>query len=285
MNTEKQDIILEARNISYAYEKGEPYSLNGVSLQIRRGSKVAFMGANGCGKSTFFLCCNGIFKPDKGELLFAGRSLDYSRKGLLHLRSKVGVVFQEPDNQLFCSSVFQEISFGILNMGVPPDRAKQEVEGMIESLEISPFQDRPTHALSGGQKKQVSIADILVMRPDVMILDEPGAALDARHTKIVHEIVDRLTQEGITVLMATHDMNYALLWADEIVLMHEGQVLMQDSPINVCAHKAVLAMTNQAEPEVLRLFSLLQKKGIIGSGLTPPRDMAQLEGYIEAFDK
>lgn len=285
MNTEKQDIILEAKNICYAYEKGEAYSLNGVSLQIKRGSKVAFMGANGCGKSTFFLCCNGIFKPDKGEILFAGSPLDYSRKGLLHLRSKVGVVFQEPDNQLFCSSVFQEISFGILNMGVPPDRAKQEVEGIIESLEITPFQDRPAHALSGGQKKQVSIADILVMRPDVMILDEPGAALDARHTKIVNEIVDRLTQGGITVLMATHDMNYALLWADEIVLMHEGKVLMQDSPINVCAHKEVLAMTNQEEPEVLRLFSLLQRKNIIGSGLAPPRDMAQLEGYIEAIDR
>lgn len=285
MDIDKQDIILEARNVHYAYEKGEPFSLKGVNLQIKRGSRVAFMGANGCGKSTFFLCCNGIYKPDKGELLFAGKPLDYSRKGLLHLRSKVGVVFQDPDNQLFCSSVFQEISFGILNMGVPPDRAIQEVEGIIERLEISSFKDRPAHALSGGQKKQVSIADILVMRPDVMILDEPGAALDARHTKIVNEIVDKLTKEGITVLMATHDMNYALLWADEIVLMHEGQVLMHDSPINVCSQKEVLAMTNQAEPEVLRLFSLLQRKGMIEEGLSPPKDMNELEEYIEAFDK
>lgn len=281
MSTEKTDIILEARDVYYAYEEGGPYSLNGVSLQIKRGSKVAFMGANGCGKSTFFLCCNGIYKPAKGELLFDGRPLDYSKKGLLSLRGKVGIVFQDPDNQLFCASVFQEISFGILNMGVSEARAKQEVEGVIDKLLIAPFKDRPAHALSGGQKKQVSIADILVMHPDVIILDEPGAALDARHTKIVNEIVDKLTKEGITVLMATHDINYALSWADEIVLMHEGRVLIQDKPVKVCSQKEALSLTNQEEPWVLRLFSRLQKKGIIKEGQKTPVCMAELEHYIE----
>ena len=104
------------------------------------------MGANGSGKSTFFLCCNGIHKPDKGTIYFDGQPLDYSREGLLKLRSKIGIVFQDPDNQLFSASVYQEISFGILNLGVPEEEARKEVEQVIETLEIEPFRHKPTHA-------------------------------------------------------------------------------------------------------------------------------------------
>ncbi|MSC84123.1 ABC transporter ATP-binding protein [Eubacterium sp. am_0171] len=285
MNTEEQDVIIEARDVHYAYEEGGPHSLNGVSLKIKRGKKVAFMGANGCGKSTFFLCCNGIYKPDKGMVLFEGKPVDYSKKGLLDLRSRVGIVFQDPDNQLFSASVYQEISFGILNMGVAEEKARQEVDQVIGHLEITPFRDRPAHALSGGQKKQVSIADILVMHPEVIILDEPAAALDAKHTKIVNQIVDGLAEEGITILMATHDIDYALSWADEIVLMHEGRVLRHADPVTVCTDQEALAMTNQEEPAVLKLFARLQKKGILGGGLKPPVNIRELEYYIEASSK
>ena len=243
------------------------------------------MGANGCGKSTFFLCCNGIYKPDKGMVLFEGKPVDYSKKGLLDLRSRVGIVFQDPDNQLFSASVYQEISFGILNMGVTEEKARQEVDQVIGHLEITPFRDRPAHALSGGQKKQVSIADILVMHPEVIILDEPAAALDAKHTKIVNQIVDGLAEEGITILMATHDIDYALSWADEIVLMHEGKVLRHADPVTVCTDQEALAMTNQEEPAVLKLFERLQKKGILGSGLKPPVNIRELEHYIEVSSR
>ena len=118
------------------------------------------MGANGSGKSTFFLCCNGILRPQKGDILFHGKPVSYKRKELLALRSKVGIVFQDPDKQLFSASVEQEISFGILNLGVAKEQARTEVEQVMEELEIVPFRKRPVHALSGGQKKQVSIADI-----------------------------------------------------------------------------------------------------------------------------
>lgn len=281
MSTAEQDMIIEVKNVHFSYEEGGPDSLDNVSLKIRRGSKVAFMGANGCGKSTFFLCCNGIHKPCKGTILFNGKPIDYSKKGLLNLRGKVGIVFQDPDNQLFSASVYQEISFGALNMGMRPEKAKKEVEDVMDYLEITPFRDRPTHALSGGQKKQVSIADILVMHPDVMILDEPGAALDAKHTKKVNEIVDKLAEEGITILMATHDVDYALSWADEIILMHEGKVLLQADPVTVCTNGEALIMTNQEEPAVLRLFRQLCSKGILKQDLKPPVSMKELECYIE----
>lgn len=275
-----KDVIIEARDVYYAYDEDGANSLNGVSLKIHRGQKIAFMGANGSGKSTFFLCCNGIYRPDKGVILYNGQPLDYSKKGLLYLRSKVGIVFQDPDSQLFLASVFQEISFGPMNLGLPEDKVRKDVEQVIEHLDITPFRERPAHALSGGEKKQVSIADVLVMHPEVIILDEPAAALDAKHTKIVNEIVDRLVSEGITVLMATHDIDYALSWADEIVLMHEGKVLMQDDPVTVCSNREALALTNQEEPAVLKLFRRLAAKGMLKDNLRPPVSLEQLEQYI-----
>lgn len=281
MSMGTEDIIIEAKDVHYAYEEGGPHSLNGVSLRIQRGRKVAFMGANGCGKSTLFLCCNGIYRPDSGTILFNGQPVDYSKKGLLDLRSRVGIVFQDPDNQLFSASVYQEISFGPMNLGLPEDEVRKDIEQVIGYLEITPFRDRPAHALSGGQKKQVSIADILVMHPEVIILDEPAAALDAKHTKMVNQIVDRLAGEGITILMATHDIDYALSWADEIVLMHEGKVLLQADPVTVCTNQEALEMTNQEEPAVLKLFEKLVNKGMLREGLQPPVSMEQLERYIE----
>ena len=120
------DMILKADNLHFSYDDDNSHSLNGLSLEIRRGQKVAFMGANGSGKSTFFLCCTGIHKPQSGKLYFNGEEVNYNKKGLLHLRSKVGIVFQDPDNQLFSASVYQEISFGILNLGVSKTRQKKK---------------------------------------------------------------------------------------------------------------------------------------------------------------
>lgn len=276
-----QDIILKAENLYYSYDDDNSHSLNGLSLEIKKGQKIAVMGANGSGKSTFFLCCTGILKPQKGHLFFKGKEYAYDKKSLLELRSKVGIVFQDPDNQLFSASVYQEISFGILNLGVSPEEAKKEVEKVIDYLEITPFRHKPTHALSGGQKKQVSIADILVMHPDIIILDEPAAALDPKHTIMVNHIVDQMTEAGITVLMATHDVDYAYEWADEVILFHEGKVLLHGSPSQVFSNKRILSQTNLEPPAVLELFESLCRKGILKASLEIPRNLKTLEQYIE----
>ena len=273
----QEDWIIEAENLCYTYDGNDERALDGMNLKIRRGRKVAFLGGNGSGKSTFFLCLNGIRRPDDGRILIDGTPVKYTRKGLLDLRRKVGVVFQEPDDQLFCASVYQEISFGIMNLGADEAEAEREVERVIEELGITPFQERPAHALSGGQKKLVAIADILVMHPEVMILDEPTAALDPKHTRIVQDIISKLTERGITVLMATHDMDYAYGWADEIVLMHEGKVLRIGSPAEVCSDRQALEKTNLEMPSVLRLYEIMKEKGILPSGDKPPVDMRELE--------
>lgn len=275
-----EEIILEARDVWYSYEENDRFSLQNLDLKIKKGSKIAFMGANGSGKSTFFLCCNGILKPQKGTILFHGRPVGYKRKDLMALRAKVGIVFQDPDKQLFSASVEQEISFGILNLGVSQEEAREAVEYVMEELEIIPFRKRPVHALSGGQKKQVSIADILVMRPEIIILDEPAAALDPKHTHMVNAMVEQLTEQGITVLMATHDMDYAYAWADEIVLMKDGTVLCQDIPEVVCRNTELLHETNLEEPALLRIFDRLKARGMIDAAADTPKKWEELESLI-----
>lgn len=274
------DVIISAKQIHYTYEDGTK-ALQGIDLEIKRGHKIAFLGANGSGKSTFFLCLNGIHKPQKGQLYFNNIPYHYSRKGLLDLRGKVGIVFQDPDNQLFSASVYQEISFGILNLGVDGKTAKETIEQVIDRLKITPFREKPTHALSGGQKKQVSVADIVVMKPEVIILDEPSAALDPKHAALVNAIIDELTHQGITVIVSTHDMDFALGWADDVVLFHHGQVLMQGAAEYVFSNPSILAKTHLTQPPVIKLFELLCKKGILKPSLPMPRTLKTLESYIQ----
>ena len=276
----KNEWIIETENLCYTYEGNDRRALDGVSVKIRRGRKVAFMGGNGSGKSTLFLCLNGILRPESGRVIIDGTPVKYNRKGLLDVRKKVGIVFQEPDNQLFSASVYQEISFGILNLGADEETARREVERVMEEVGIMLFSDRPAHALSGGQKKQVAIADILVMHPEVMILDEPAAALDPKHTRIVEEIIDRLTDKGITVLMATHDMDYAFAWADEIILMKDGQVIKEGSPGEVCGDREALERTNLEPPAVLTIYEKMLEKNLLKRGGTPPKNIRELEEML-----
>ncbi len=277
---EEKEWIVEAEELSYTYEGNDSKALDKVSLKLGRGQKIAFMGGNGSGKSTFFLCLNGILKPQEGRVLIDGCPVEYTRKGLLDVRQKVGIVFQEPDDQLFSASVFQEISFGVLNLGVDEEKARSEVEQVIQELGITPFRDRPAHALSGGQKKLVAIADILVMHPKVLILDEPAASLDPKHRKLVRSIVEQLSKKGLTILMATHDVDYAYAWADEIVLLDGGRVLRQGTPRQVYGDEEAMEQANLELPAVLRLYRRMVQKGILSPEEEPPKTIEDLERRI-----
>lgn len=276
------EYIIQTKQLQYIYDDGT-IALKGVDLKIKKGKKIAFLGANGSGKSTFFLCLNGILKPQKGTVYYEDNPISYKRKGLLDLRSKVQIVFQDPDDQLFCANVEQEISFGILNLGVEEDQVRTEVNTVMEHLEILPYKDKPTHALSGGQKKQVSVADILVMHPEVIILDEPCSALDPKHTDMVNHYIDELSTRGMTVLISTHDMDYAYAWADEIVIFHEGDILIQGSPQEVFENEQIIKQANLIQPYVLQLYECLCRKGVILKKFKAPKDLKTLITYIEAL--
>ena len=275
-----KDIILKAENVFFSYDDDNSFSLNNLSLEIKKGKKIAIMGPNGSGKSTFFFCCNGINKPSKGTIYFKGEPIKYNKKSLLELRKKIGIVFQDPDNQLFSASVYQEISFGPLNMGLPKEEVQKEVDQIIQHMEINYFSQKPTHALSGGQKKQVSIADILVMHPELIILDEPASSLDPKHINILNNLINEMTENGITVIISTHDVDYALDWADEIILMKDGRVIHCGLPEEVFSNIELLEQTNLNQPTALRLFNCLCKKGILKQNLRIPRNINELESII-----
>ncbi|MEE0741871.1 MAG: energy-coupling factor ABC transporter ATP-binding protein [Emergencia sp.] len=275
-----KDIIVETKDLTYVYADGTK-ALDGINLNIERGERIAIMGANGSGKSTFFLTLNGISRPTSGKVYIDGKEIDYSRKGLIEVRRKVGIVFQDPDNQLFSSSVRQEISFGLFNIGYGPQEVREKVEAVIRDLNIESFSEKPTHFLSGGQKKRVAVADILVMEPEIMILDEPASGLDPKHIKLLDDIIDQLTDRGITVIIATHDAQRSLSWADRLILFHEGKIIGEGKPVDVLRDAELLQTTNLEKPAVLKLFDHLTAAGILENSLTPPVNEDELEHYIK----
>lgn len=274
------DAIIKTENLKYTYTDGTE-ALRGIDIEISRGEKVAIMGANGSGKSTFFLTLNGISRPTAGKIFIDGQEIKYNRKSLIEVRKKVGIVFQDPDNQLFSASVRQEISFGLFNLGYNQEEVSKKVDRIIDELNISSFADKPTHFLSGGQKKRVAIADILVMDPEIIILDEPSSGLDPKHIKLIDDIIDSLSAKGITVIIATHDAQRSLAWADRLVLFHEGRIIGQGKPEDILRQEDLLKMTNLEKPAVLKLFDNLIEVGILDENLKTPVNIDELESYIK----
>lgn len=275
-----KELAIRTEQLHYTYEDGTE-ALKGVELEIEKGERIAVMGSNGSGKSTFFLHLNGVLKPKKGTVYIDGQPIDYSRKGLLEVRRKVGIVFQDPDNQLFSANVIQEISFGPLNLGIPEDRVREMVKQTVAELGITPFQEKPTHFLSGGQKKRVSIADILVMEPEIILLDEPAASLDPLHARLIDGIIDQLCAKGITVLLSTHDMERALIWADRIILFHDGRVVGEGTPEEIFHQEALLKQTNLEKPTVLKLYEALVQTGILEDKPPLPRTAEELKRRLQ----
>ena len=272
-----KEILMQVQDLSYRYED-QTLALDKINLEIYRHQRLAIMGSNGSGKSTLFLNLNGVYKPTSGQILYEGKPLDYSRKGLLSLRKKVGIVF--PDNQLFCASVLGEISFGPFNLGLDETTVRNRVTQICDTLSITPFLDKPTHFLSGGQKKRVSIADILVMEPELLILDEPFSALDPKHAHMIDDILKQLTDSGITVIIATHHADQAYRWADRIVVLNHSHVLADGTPQEIFSNKELLVAANLEQPTLMKVSDILKRKGIL-SECDFPKTAEELEMLLK----
>lgn len=198
---------IEAKDLYYTYEDGT-VALDRISLRAEQGKITGILGANGAGKSTLFLNLNGVLTPKEGTVTVNGKPAVYDRKGIREIRRQVGIVFQDPDDQLFSADVYRDISFGGVNLGLPEEEVRRRVEAAMERTGVSALRDKPTHALSFGQKKRVAIAGVLVMEPSVMILDEPTAGLDPQGVSdIMHLLTELRDGLGMTILIATHDMD------------------------------------------------------------------------------
>ena len=231
------------------------------------------LGSNGAGKSTFFLSINGVLKPHAGEVIYRGEKI--TKKRLNHLRKNVGIVFQDADNQIIASTVMSEVAFGPMNLKLPREEVLRRVDKALDYMNITEFRDRPPHYLSGGEKKRVSIADIIAMESEVIIFDEPTAALDPLNAQMLEEVLRKMWEEGRTILISTHDVDFAYRWAERVLVFHQGKIIADDTPLRVFQQEELLKKANLRHPMLYDVCEILKKKGIIPDGEMYPKNMEE----------
>ena len=216
--------LFRVEDVSFAHSPTSPSVLNGFNLSIEEGVRTAILGANGAGKTTLFYTLTGVHKPQEGQVLFKGQPVEYTKDGLRSLRSDVAVILQNPDEQIFCSLVEEDVAFGPLNIGLDRTEVEARVRKALRDVRMSEYATRPLQQLSGGQRKRVAIAGALAMHPKIMIMDEPTAGLDPQASMEVMELAEKLYLSGVTVLISTHDIDLIYKWADTCDVLCNGAV-------------------------------------------------------------
>lgn len=219
------DPIIETREVVFCYGKGARPSLDRVSIKIGKGVKTAILGANGAGKSTLFYHLNGVFEPTEGEVLFRGNRMSYRKKALKELRSHVAVVLQNPDDQVFGQTVEADVAYGPTNMGLSKEEVAERTESALQQVGLWEFREKNSLQLSYGQRKRLSLAGALAMKPDILIMDEPTAGLDPQMALEIMELAEQLHHSGTDIVISTHDVDLAYMWADEIHVLRGGEKL------------------------------------------------------------
>ncbi|MDA3892515.1 MAG: ATP-binding cassette domain-containing protein [Salinivirgaceae bacterium] len=231
--------IIDIHHASYSYPSGT-LALDGINLSLPKGKKIALLGGNGAGKSTLMLLLNGVLVPTSGHLSFDDTKYNYKKSKLRELRSKVGLLFSDPDNQLIAPTVYEEISFGLNNLLRDKQRVRAKVEDTLDAFCLHDIQRKTPHDLSAGQKKRVCLASILAMEPEVIICDEPSSSLDPWHTNLTFNYLDSLQEKGKTILISTHDVNLAYSWADHTIILKKGKVLISGASKDVFSKKDII---------------------------------------------
>jgi len=251
--------ILEVKDLYYNYPDGTE-AIKGINFKVEEGQMISILGPNGAGKSTFFLHFNGIIEPTSGEIIIDGETLKYDKKSLLKARAKVGIVFQNPDDQLFAPTVFEDVAFGPMNMGLSEEEVKQRVEESLKVVGMAEYSHKAPHHLSGGQKKRVAIAGILAMRPKVMVLDEPTSGLDPNGASDIMKLLYDLNAEGMTIIVSTHDVDLVPMYSDNINVLRKGKILKQGNCREVFSDKEVIDQADLRLPWVGQIFEMLDEK-------------------------
>ncbi len=257
--------IIETKNLSYAYQDAPRDSISDASIRIEKGEFALITGPSGCGKTTLCRCFNGLiphFYPGKirGEITVAG--LNTSEHPIYELAKHVGLVFQNPENQLFALSVEKDVAFGLENLGTPRKEMRERVDWALKLAGIYNLRERAPHELSGGQQQRAAIASVLAMQPEIIILDEPTSFLDPLSAKTIFEVISRLNEtEGITVVLVEHRLDLTAKYADHIVVMDQGKVVQDGDPRKILRAEET-RLIGVGIPKATRLYQLLQSNGV-----------------------
>ncbi len=278
---EKFQKIVEVKNLSYVYGKNsvfEKTAVDNVSFDVYKGEIVAIIGHTGSGKSTLIQNLNALMKPDKGNIFIDGKDIFESKEKLNLIRQKVGLVFQYPENQLFEESVFKDVKFGPLNMGLSEEEADKRVREALSIVGIDEeFYEKSPFELSGGQKRRIAIAGVLAMKPEILILDEPTAGLDpCGRDELLKNIIFMHDKLDMTVIIVSHSMEEVASFADRIIVMNNGRVELDGDCEHVFSKTEVLKNTGILPPQVTQLFDKINEKG-----MTVPKNIYTIESAVE----
>jgi len=250
--------MIRTEALSFSYD-GFTSALAEISLEVKDGEFLALLGANGCGKTTLLKHLNGLLKPSSGRVFLDGRELSLFKDEQIF--RWVGMVFQDPNDQLFGASVGQDVAFGAVNLGLKPDEVARRVSRALKMVGALGLAGKAIHTLSFGQKRRVAIAGVLAMAPEVILLDEPTSGLDPRGASAIMRLLRKLNQgKGTTMLMATHDVELVPLFADRVAIMSKGRLIAEGPPAKVFADTAMIREAELRLPRVGHLIEILQKK-------------------------
>jgi cobalt/nickel transport system ATP-binding protein len=238
--------IFELNDVCFEYDRIA--ALRGLSMQIAEGESVALLGANGSGKSTLLRILDALYFPSQGSINFCGQRLTpglFQKDGFaLGFRRRVALVFQNPDVQLFNPTVFDEVAFGPLQLEWPREQVLKKVAETLELMGIAHLRDRPPYRLSGGEKKRVALASVIVLNPDVLLLDEPTSTLDPRSQSQIIDLIQEWKSSSKTVIAATHQLEIVDDIADRVIVLEEGKVGASGSPLDILSNYELLLRAN-----------------------------------------
>lgn len=269
---------IETQNLTYTYPDGTK-AIQNINFKVEQGENIAILGPNGAGKSTLLHHFNGLNMATSGKVFVLGKEV--TRQNLDEIRQKVGLVFQDPDDQLFARTVAQDIAFGPTNLGLPKSEVEQRVKWAIEVTELQGLENKAPQNISTGQKKRAALAGVLAMKPQVIVLDEPMANLDPRTASKILTLLLQLNKElGLTLIIATHDVDLVPLFADEICILNKGQIVLQGKPQEVFSQADVLRSMDLRLPRITHLFEILSKRNQLLTGKQFPLTIGEARREI-----
>ena len=275
--------LIEFQNVSYTYEEEskDSFAVKNISLTVDKGEYVVILGHNGSGKSTLAKLSNSIFQPTSGKVWVDGMDTS-DEENEFRIREKVGVVFQNPDNQIVASIVEEDVAFGPENLGFPPAVIRERVDNALKAVGMYDYRLHETHRLSGGQKQRVAIAGMIAMLPECIVFDEPTAMLDPQGRREVMSTARRLNDDGMAIVLITHFMEEAVN-ADKIIVVDKGSVVASGTPKEIFSQTALLEGCGLDVPDTVKIATLLKEKGLeLPDGILTEDELA--EQYLKILN-